>query len=489
MVSPILKNTLQSRKIPYSLSFASKDQLRNLHEISLDILATQGALFEHTLAEELLLGAGGVKQANGQITLSKSMVSKAIASAPSSIMLYDRNGQPSLHLNRENVYCGTGSDCPNIIDSVTGERRKTVKNDIELLTRISDALPNLDFVLSMGIASDQSQATLDLHHFHAMVTQTTKPIGFTILEKGNLTHILEMASIVAGSKKNLGDLPFIFHFAMPSPPFTHSEIALENIMQCAREKIPVVYASGTQIGATGPMSITGSAIASNIDVLAGLVVHQLVNPGSPFIYGVCVAPLDMKTTIEAYGAPEHYIGDALNTELANYYDLPTWGYAGSTDAKILDSQAALEYYGQTYTGMVSHTNLLHDCGYLEAGLTASCESLVFANEVIELVRRSLQPLDFSLEAMGVDLIRTMQPKHTYLKARHTLRHFRDFYYSELLDRQHYDDWKLKGALSMEDRVKIKTARIMETYHPQSLTADIFDALENYIADVEKKQKT
>jgi trimethylamine--corrinoid protein Co-methyltransferase len=138
-----------------------------------------------------------------------------------------------------------------------------------------------------------------------------------------------MAKEVAGGPQELHDHPFLGLFAMPSPPLRHPKIALQNLVYCARNRIPVVYARGTSMGGLGPMSIAGGTMSSNCDVLSGLVVHQLANPGAPFIYGIGVSVMDMFTTIDSYGAPEHHVADVVNAQVAHSYGLPTWGYAAT----------------------------------------------------------------------------------------------------------------------------------------------------------------
>jgi trimethylamine--corrinoid protein Co-methyltransferase len=474
------------KKVPYQIQGIESDAVQSLHMATLSILEETGVVYEDQEAIALLASAGAIIEKNGRVRIPSTLVEKAIASAPSKGLLYSREGNAAIYLEPGYVYFGTGSDCPYVIDIGSSDRRLVTKHDIEVFTRLSDALPNIDFILSMGIASDVPAQTIDLHHFQAMVCNTTKPVFFTVVNSENMAAIINLANQIAGSPQALKDRPFIAHFAMPSPPLRHSRNALQNLIYCARHSIPVVYASGTQMGSSGPMSIAGCTISSNCDVLSGLVVHQLAYPGAPFIYGVCVPPFDMKTMVECYGAPEHFMGDLVNVQLAQKYGLPTWGYAADTDAKVLDLQAALEYFGSTFFGLLSNCNLLHDVGYLESGLTASCESIVLGNEVIEFGRRILRKVIVNDETMSTEAIKRIGPGGNFFADTYTLRHFRDIWYSPLIDRNRYELWVNKGRLTMFDRIKIQTQEILVKHQPIPLNQDIFKDMSDFIKSQDKQ---
>jgi trimethylamine--corrinoid protein Co-methyltransferase len=304
---------------------------------------------------------------------------------------------------------------------------------------------------------------------------------FTAVDGQNLPHIIDMAVGIAGSREVLRDRPFVGLYAMPSPPLRHSRVALQNVIACARHSVPVVYASGTNPGATGPMSVAGGTVSSNCDVLAALVVHQLANPGAPFVYGVGVLPMDMKAGISSYGAPEHHLGDLVNGQVAQRYGLPTWGFAGASDSKVLDLQAALEYSTSVMMGLLSHVNMLHDVGFLDFGRVASCETILFGNEVIEFARRTLGAVTVDEESLAVRTIKQVGPGGSFLTEPHTVEHFRDFYYSPLIDRRRYEQWVDKGGQTMSDRLKEESRRILSSHHPVPLDRYIVKSMSDFIA--------
>ncbi len=472
--------------LPYQLEATDPADIEAIHAASLQVLAETGAVYEDPESIEMLAEAGAIICDGGRVCLPAALVEQAIDSAPKSVQMYDRLGEPALNLERGFVYYGTGSDCPNVLDFESGERRRAVEKDVEVFTRLSDALPEIDFILSMAIASDAPTPTADLHHFRAMLYNTTKPIFYTVVNDENNQIIIDLASLVAGSLQALKDRPFIANFGMPSPPLRHSKSALRNLIGCARNSIPAVYASGTQMGTSGPMAIAGATVSSNCDVLSGLVIHQLANPGAPFIYGVCIPPIDMRTTIECYGAPEHFLGDLVNVRVAQRYGLPTWGYAADSDSKVLDLQAAIEYLGSSLMGLLSGCNLLHDVGYLESGMAASCESIVFGNEVVAYARRIVRPVVVNQETLATDLIKKVGPGGTFMTEKHTFKHFREFWYSPLIDRHRHDGWVKDGRLSMLDRIRKRTVEILSSHTPLPLDSSVIRAIDDRISALDQQ---
>ncbi len=469
-----------SRQVPYRLEALDPDGIAAIHAATVEVLSETGVVYEETEALDLLSSAGAVVDDAGLVKIPQALLEQAIDSAPPSMLLYSREGEEAMRLERGYAYCGTGSDCPYVIDSQTLERRRTTKADVEIFTRLSDALPNIDFILSMGLASDVPSDTADLHHFQAMIHNTSKPIFFTAVSHQNLTDIIHLAREITGGAQALEDRPFLAHFAMPSPPLRHSKIAVQNLLYCARHRVPVVYASGTSMGGLGPMSIPGGTVSANCDVLSGLVVHQLANPGAPFIYGVGVSLMDMFTTIDSYGAPEHHLADVGNAQLADSYGLPTWGYAGNTDSKTLDLQAALEYFSVTIMGLLSGCNLLHDVGYLESGMTASCESIVFGNEVVDYARRLVQKVDVSEEALAVETIKRAGPGGMFLMEPHTVAHLHDFWHSRLIDRGRHSQWVAGGRKTMFDRLQERVRELLSSHQAAPLDRSVIEAIDGLI---------
>ncbi|MFH1009407.1 MAG: trimethylamine methyltransferase family protein [Candidatus Latescibacterota bacterium] len=174
-------------------------------------------------------------------------------------------------------------------------------------------------------------------------------------------------------------------------------------------------------------------------------MHQLRAPGAPFIYGSCISPLDMRTTVFAYGSPEWRLADAVFSQLSLRYDLPIFGTAGATDAKQIDAQAGAEWGYSLLTSALAGTNLIHDVGYMESGMTGSLEALVVCNEIIGMVKRIMAGFQIDEEALALDLIHQVGPGGHFVEEAHTLKHFKsNVWYPSVFERDRFEGWQAGG---------------------------------------------
>jgi trimethylamine--corrinoid protein Co-methyltransferase len=206
------------------------------------------------------------------------------------------------------------------------------------------------------------------------------------------------------------------------------------------------------------------------------VIHQLQRPGAPFVYGVQVHHMDMRTTISVYGAPEYELARVMSAEMGRYYRLPTWGNAGMTDGCVLDEQAALDIAFSIQVALLTGTNLVHDVGYLEAGLTTSPESIVLSAEVIAMLRRFGQGVRIDAESLALETIHQVGPGGSFLTHPHTLNHFRELWQPTLMNRQRFANWLQDGGTRLGDRLRDKTVAMMDAHQSEPLPGAVRDEI-------------
>jgi trimethylamine--corrinoid protein Co-methyltransferase len=285
-----------------------------------------------------------------------------------------------------------------------------------------------------------------------------------------------MAIAIAGSEEAFLRAPFIIHYSEPVSPLLHYDPAIEKLIYCAEKGIPLVYYPAPMAGGTAPATFAGVIVQGSAESLSGLVLAQLVRPGAPFIYGAFTTIMDMSTTIFSYGAPEMSLMAAAMAQLAQFYGLPFFGTAGCTDAKFPDPQAAAEAAFSCLSSALAGANLVHDSGWLDHGSVASPAYMVLVNEVLYMVRQFLQGLAVNEETLAVDIIDKVGPGGHYLNEEHTLRHFREVWYSELFDRAMLDQWKQKGGKRFEERLREATQKAM-AHTPAPLPAEVLRELD------------
>jgi trimethylamine--corrinoid protein Co-methyltransferase len=451
-----------------SITVLSDEQVHELHFATLEILDRTGVDVRNKRALELLRKAGA--RVDGErVRIPAQLVEDAIRSAPERVVVCRRTGERAMPLEANRVFFGTGSDTPNTIDPETRQRRRSRRADVERMARLCDALPNIDFIMSLGIAGDVPEQAPFIYEFADMIAGSSKPVCFTASDEGDMADIYEMAAAVAGGEEALRSSPFLIHYSEPLTPLIHSPNGLAKLLFCADKGIPIAYVSGMGSGASCPATLAGMCAVGNAECLSGLVIHQLARPGAPFIYGANASVMDMRTMGYVYGGPEWPLTSAVFADMARHYRLPVWGTAGASDAKTVDAQAGLEAMQSILMAALSRGNLVHDVGYIESGLTSSMEMVTMSDEIIGMVRLILRGMPTDGDHLAVDVVDEVGVGGNYLSADHTVRFFRtDHFLPGLLNRDNYDNWLRNGSRTLEDRANARVLEILNSHTPAPL---------------------
>jgi trimethylamine---corrinoid protein Co-methyltransferase len=476
----------RENKSPY-FELLSQTQIEDLHVASLEVLERTGVKILSNSARELLKKAGAItNDTNDIVKIPSRLVDRALSSATHYITLANRSGEPFLKVGGYYSYFGTGSDTPYVLDGATGQKRKAVKDDVARASRLCDALSNIDFVMSMGLVSDVPTNASFLHEFEAMLLNTKKPILFCSKDRKDLSNAVEIAALVSGSLGKLQENPFIVHYAEPISPLTHYKDPLDQLEYCAQNFIPIIYTPGLAAGAAAPVTLAGAVVVVNCENLAGLVIHQLINPGAPFIYGGTVTRLDMSDGAYTHGTPEHFVGSCARAALGHYYNLPIFGVAGRTDSKILDAQAGIEASISILMEALSGANLIHDMGYMATGQITSDDMIVMCDEIIALVKRLLRGFEVSPETLALDVINQVGPGGCFLDHDHTFKHFRnEFLILKCMDRKSLATWDREGGESFAAKVRSRVEKILVEHKPEPLDKTLSDRIREMVLSAER----
>jgi len=444
----------------------SDDQLELLHEASLEILTRTGMRFYDQEALDLFKKAGGEVTHGNLVRIPPHRVEWALRSAPKNITIYDRNGRRVMELGGYRSYFGVGSDCMSIYDPYTGQHRKAVLQDVIHGVRLVDALPNLDFVMSMFLPSDVPEESYERRQMAVMLQESTKPIVFVGLEAASTVFAIEMAAAAAGGLEQLQRYPFVVNYVNTVSSFKHNQESVQRLLYAAERNIPTIYAPGNIRGLIAPITAAGALALSNAGHLAGLVLSQLKREGSPFLRPrPGGSEMDMSTMVSLYTAPD---GGPFGWDLAHYYGIPTFGAAGCSDAKVFDAQAAAEAALLLFENTLNGANLIHDVGYLDCAMTGSLELVAFCDELIGWLRRYFRKLEISEETLALDLIHEIGPDGHFIEAKHTLRHVREDWRPTLSDRLDYRRWFDAGATTQQQRANDRVREIIENHRAEPL---------------------
>lgn len=455
--------------------YFSPEELQTIHAGALEILEQVGADLHHETALTLLKEAGASIE-DKRVYLSADMVESALSSAPSQIIIYDRDGNPALDLSERNAYFGTGSDCIFLVDSFSGKRRKFTEQDMVDAVRLCEALPYIDFVMSMGMIDSVKPKHQCQIQYANMLKYSKKPQVIIAINRPCLDDIVEIAAAgIDGGREELKQRPRFVLYTEPTSPLVHSYESIDKLLYAAENLVPTNYAPGMMAGATGPVTPSGAITLAAAECLFGLVLHQLAKPGAPFLFGAGMSNIDMQSMQPSYASPEAMMAQAGLCELGrNLYKLPTWGFAGCSASKCADTQAINEAASYIFMAGLTGSNLNHDLGYLEFGLTYSFDLLVMTNESVGQLRRIMDGIPLTRQSMALDAIGEVGPGGEFLSSKHTLEYFRANWAPDVTDRSTYDRWLELGSTTMEDRCKVKIRSILDeplvAYNEQAINA-------------------
>ena len=469
---------LQSNFSQYAFPFfqhITPDQLQEIHFASLEILERTGVRLYLPEAVDLLKKAGAHVSDGNRVRVPSNLAAWALRTVPNRVTLCDRRGNRVLPLEGRKSFFGTGSDCLYILDHRTGERRQALLADVVDGMRVCEALANVDFVMSMFMPWNVPNPAFDRYQMDAMLRHSTKPIVFVTPTFEGCKDCVEMAELVSGSADALSLNPFIACYINLTSDLRHNEDSIQKLLYLAKKGLPTTYTTVGLRGATAPVTPAGSLALSGAGQLVGLILSQLTREGAPFIWSAWELPLDMRTQIEPYAPPETR---GLGAAQAQFYRLPYFGLGGCTDSKVLDGQAAAEAGMTLLVDALTGANLVHDMGYMESGMTGSLELLAICDDILGWIKRFMKGVEVNDETLALDVIDAIGPDGHFLECEHTMRHYREDFYPELLDRRNYECWVDQGSKTINDRARDKIAAILA----EPFVSDLPDQFEAKLSD-------
>lgn len=467
---------------PINNQILSDEQIKLVDEYALRMMEEIGCRVQSEEALDILSRAGCDVTNPDKIKIPGKLVMEALETAPDEIEVFNRDGELAMELKEGYCNYGTGSDCPTTIDLNTGERRACLKDDVARLARFSDALPNIDFIMSFGIAYDSPKGSNFVHQYDAMLKNTKKPIIVTGHGRNDMNTMIEMAAASVGGIDNLKSKPPLILYTEPLAPLLHTEMGLDKGLVCCDYNVPFIYISSPMLGVSAPVTLEGILVQTVAESLAGLVIFQKKKEGSKFIFGGDATAMDMRTNIFRYGAPELNVLNQALADMAHNYKLPFFCIAGASDSKVLDAQAGFESAMSIYMATLNGCNIIHDCGYLEYGSTSSFESVLFADEIISSVEYMLRPLNFNDQTVALDVVERVMDGSDFLMEEHTVEHFRkSLWFPRFLSRDRYQTWEETGKKDLAVKLNEDAKEIFTNHQPVALPEKTIREIDRIVA--------
>lgn len=457
------------------LTTLSMKQCEKIHEAALRILEETGVVFQSQEALDIFK-KGGAKIDGEKVFLSQSLVDWALKTALPSFTLYDQKSNPKFEVGGRNCLFGTGSDCLNIVDHRTGIRRDPLIQDLKELVMLCDALPNINFLMSMVIPSDFPRSVADRIQMEYMLRYSTKPIVGVSFSYEGTRDIVEMCEIVAGGAEALRQKPFMVHYIQPVRALVHNEDTVQKLIHCARKGLPCLYLVSAIMGMSSPITAAGYQAMGAAGQLAAMVLALLIREDTPFVVrGGRIVVADMKTMLATFADPGNRI---FSSDMAHFYNLPSFGTAGCSDSKSLDWQAVSEASLTLMADATVGANLIHDVGYVEAGVTYSGELLVLCDEIISWIKAFKKGAPVNEETLALDLIDELGVDGDFLSSQHTFKHFKDQWSPALFDKNSHAKWKDSGSTDTQQNVREKIEKIIAEHSCEDYPQEIIEKLRN-----------
>jgi trimethylamine--corrinoid protein Co-methyltransferase len=468
------------------LEILSAGQVERLHQASMHILENVGLDFldDETLAIWQQAGAK-VDRSGRHVWLDRGLVMAAVAQAPASFTWRARNPSHSVFVGENAITFGPNGGMVYAANLDIGRRPGTMV-DYENFLKLCQMCPVLHYATWEQVTpQDVPVATRHLHRLYAGFTLTDKVVMEAAHGRIIPNDCLAMARLVYG---DLSGDPVTGDVINVNSPLRYDERMLGGLITYARAGQVTFITPFILAGAMSPITIASALAQQNAEVLAGVALTQLINPGAPVIYGGFTTNVDMKSGAPAFGTPEGAWALLAGAQLARYYHLPYRGSGSLTNAKTPDAQAAYETLWNLWPAVLAHTNLImHAVGWLDTGLTASYEKFIIDAENLAMFYHFLNGFVIDDETLALDMIAAVGPGGHHFGTPHTqARYSSEFYQSFLSDRLGYETWASAGSWDTVKRAHLIWQEMLAHYEPPPLDPAIQEALQDYVARRERE---
>jgi trimethylamine--corrinoid protein Co-methyltransferase len=462
----------------------SADELESIHDASLRVLEEIGMDFLDAEARDLLAAAGArVEPGTQRVRFDRDMVLERIKTAPSSFTLHARNPDHDLVMGGDYVAFGSVASAPNVF-SLEGGRRVGNHADYQNLVRLGQMLNSVHFFSGYPVEPiDLHPSIRHLDATYDTLTLADKPIHAYSLGRQRNLDCLELVRIARGIDDATIDVePSIFTVINSSSPLRLDAPMLQGILTFSARNQVIVMTPFTLAGAMAPVTLAGALAQQNAEALAGIVLTQVVRPGSPVVYGGFTSNVDMQSGAPAFGTPEYMRTAMVGGQLARRYNLP-YRSSNVCASNALDAQAAYESVFALWGAVMGGVNLLmHGAGWMEGGLHAGYEKMILDAELLQMVAAFLEPIVVDEDTLGLDAMREVGPGGHFFGAAHTQSRFRTAFHKPMIsDWRNWESWEEAGSPEAPAKAHQIWKALLDAYEPPPIDPTIAEELAAFVA--------
>jgi len=411
-------------------------------------------------------------------TLTEEIIDKAIESAPASFKLYDVKSNETHSFSGYNVYFTPGSTALNILDCQTKKMRKPSTKDYVDYAKVVSQLPHIASQSTAMIPADVPAEISDSYRLLLSLLYCEKPVVTGCFSIESFEVMKDFQLMIRGTEKALREKPLTIFSCCPTSPLRWSHVTSQNVADCARHSIPVEFIAMPLSGFVAPVTLTGTLIQHTAETLSGVVISQLVNPGTPILYGGSPAIFDVRYETTPMGAIETMMLDCAYNEIGKHLGLPTQAYISMSDAKQVDAQAGLESGMGAVLGALSGINSISGPGMIDFESCQSLEKLVLDNEICGMTFRLVAGIEPKEDFPALPLFQELLAERHLLISDHTRRYLKEeiHFPGLVIDRANRTRWEQAGALTLGERAHRQVEELLKTYKPSTLADEIKNEL-------------
>ena len=454
-----------------TLAVLEQSLLERIADEAFTVLEKSGVLIEdeHALARLAKVGMTA-DPTNSRVHMPRALVEKALQDAPSSITLYNRDGDPAAVLEENNVHFVPASSALRILDRKTQEQRKATTADFVEYVKMADGLKNIDYLSTAFIPKDIPQDMADAWRLYLVLSHSKRPIVSGAFTSFGVPRMGQIMAMFRKDREDLVKRPMSIFTCCPNTPLRWGEDPIANIMDCAEWGIPIEIVPVLLLGMISPTTTIGAIVQHTAEVLSGLTIAQVVRPGTPVIFGGAPASFHMRlmtNPMTAVEALQMYCGYA---QVAKFLKLPCQAYMALSDSKFNDPQAGMETGVGAFLAACAGFNSISGPGMLDYVNCFSLEKLVFDDEVVAHAKRFIRPVEVREDMPASDLIAELVRDKHLLTSEHTLQYWPEELYlpGPMVDRTNWDQWEDQGSNDWRARSNQIINELLGSYEVEPL---------------------
>jgi trimethylamine--corrinoid protein Co-methyltransferase len=457
----------------------SQSDLERIHETSLRVLEKVGIKFEDEATLKVFRKNEGATVDGANVNLSRQLVEGAIDQAPGEFILRARNPVYDLALGQRQVLYTSAFGATFVCDAGSENYRQATLDDLAEYVLLADKLENVHYVLTPFIPQDIPPGIAEIYAAAVQFNNTEKHVGIGVPSSDYLDALRDMGTLVAEGANVEG--PVYSLGATVNSPLVYSGEMLTKMIHAAQHGIPLRVVSGALAGATAPVTLAGALALQNAEVLAGITLCQLVNPGCPMVYGTFVGGMDMRTGKWAAAGPEMSLINSASAQLCRMYSIPLgYGTGGVTDCRVPDVRAGIEKGLTNLGAALCGVEVIHDgvSGLMAGGMAVSLEQFIIDNEIAKWIDRFLQGIEVNQDTLAFDVIQKVGPGGQFMDQEHTVRRFRDEHLiTPLMNRKYPLEWPTSEAEDIVFQARRHVREILSSHRPPELKPEVKQAIQ------------